>query len=230
MMIKRIILLWLLASTAQADLLDDELDPSPSASPEATSAPDSSIRPVDPDSPAKAVPRQVEPKKGAKSPKVKPTPTSDKKSRVLAPSTNKTARKEKEKKKPVLYQSNGLSGLRDKGTIELLDDVMVSQGTLKLEADQAKILFDEATDEVQTVTADGHIKMFRYDEDSGEQIKAFGDRVIFLNLERKIILEGNARLFRGVHLLRGDRLIYELDTGWIRAEKVEGEFHPEEGK
>jgi len=228
-------------TVAEADLYDDEL-PDPTPTPAPTMSP-VGPQPVDPDSPEKplGVKESPTPKAGTKtgSGATKSGKTDDnvgyvpeprRSSSVLAPSTTKTDKKKKEKKEPVKYQSNGLNGLRTKGTIELLDDVKVTQGTLKMEADEAKIDFDEATDEVTKIVAAGQIKMFRYDEDSGEQIQAFGDRMTFLNSERKVILEGNARLFRGANLLRGQRLIYELDTGWIRAEKVDGELHPDQAK
>ncbi len=35
-------------------------------------------------------------------------------------------------------------------------------------------------------------------------------------------LEGKARLKRGADVLRGSRIVYDIDTGVIKAEKVEG--------
>ena len=54
-----------------------------------------------------------------------------------------------------------------------------------------------------------------------------GAVVIDVGINR-VELEGNARLWRGADLVRGKKIIYEMDTGWIRADRVAGEVHPPE--
>jgi lipopolysaccharide export system protein LptA len=130
----------------------------------------------------------------------------------------------------VHFESKGLRALKEKGTAELIQDVVVTQGTLRLEADQAKIYYDDDVKDVVRVVAEGNIKIFKVDEESGEKIKAFGDRVEFDNKARTVVLEGNARLWRGADLVRGKKITYELDSGWIKADRVAGEVHPPEEK
>jgi hypothetical protein len=43
-------------------------------------------------------------------------------------------------------------------------------------------------------------------------------------------MEGNARLWRGTDLVRGKKIVYEMDTGWIRGDRVAGELHPGDQK
>ena len=58
-----------------------------------------------------------------------------------------------------------------------------------------------------------------------------GTGAIMENLHKynKVILKGNARLWRGPDLVRGKQITYELDTGWIRAERVVGKVQPGDG-
>jgi lipopolysaccharide transport protein LptA len=132
-------------------------------------------------------------------------------------------------KQPVKFESRGLKGLREKGWVELESQVVVTQANLRLEADKAQVFYDEAQKDVQKVAAEGNVKISNIDENTGEKLKAYGDQVVFHNKDRVVILEGNARLWRGEDsVIRGKKIIYELDTGWIRAERVAGELSPQD--
>jgi lipopolysaccharide transport protein LptA len=130
---------------------------------------------------------------------------------------------------PVHFESKGLKGLREKGLVELVDDVVVTQAQFRLEADKAQVFFDEAAHDVVRVVAEGNVKIFNIDEKTGEKLKAYGNQVVFLNKDRRVIMEGNARLWRGEEsVIRGKKITYEMDTGWIRADRVAGELAPSE--
>lgn len=148
---------------------------------------------------------------------------------VLAPKGGAKKKAPSEKsdgQQPVEFQTDGLNGLREKGYVELEKNVVVTQGSMRLEADHAQAYYDEVTRELIKVVCDGNVKMFKTDEDSGEKIKALGDSAVFMNKERKVTVEGNARLWRGNDLVRGKKIVYEMDSGWIRADRVAGEVHP----
>lgn len=146
---------------------------------------------------------------------------------VLPPKGGGSKSDKEAAKLPILFKSNGARGLREKGTFELMEDVVITQGEMKMEAAHALIQGDEKAKDIMKVTADGDVKMFMVDADSGEKVKAFGDRVVFDNKSRTVLLEGNARLWRGADLVRGKTIVYEMDTGWIRADRVAGEVHPD---
>lgn len=234
-------LLLVPAPTAFADLLDEEEEPvaKPPPSPQAQPAPAPAAKPASPSKPATP---QTSPKPAAQpAPAVQPAPPpSSPASRPpgasgasLAPKGNKAGANgpaADDSKQPVHFESKGLRALKEKGTAELIQDVVVTQGTLRLEADKAKIYYDDDVKDVVRVVAEGNIKIFKVDEESGEKIKAFGDRVEFDNKARIVVLEGNARLWRGADLVRGKKITYELDSGWIKADRVAGEVHPPEEK
>ena len=126
---------------------------------------------------------------------------------------------------PVHFQSIGLNGLREKGMVELLQEVVVTQGEMRLESEHAQVIFDEASHEVRKVIADGKVRISGVDENSGDKFKAFGDKAVFLNSERTVVLEGNAKLQRGEDsVIRSRKITYEMNTGWIRADRVAGEM------
>lgn len=133
----------------------------------------------------------------------------------------------KKDKEPVHFESKGLKGLREKGMVELVQDVVVTQADMKMEADHAQVFFDEATHEVQKVIAEGNVKVHGIDENSGEKFRAYGNQAVFLNKDRIVVLEGNAKLWRGEDsVIRSKKITYEMDTGWIKADRVAGELAP----
>lgn len=220
------------ATAARADLLDDDDDPAKTPKPTApaTKGPAPSPTPAPPKSPA----NDKKPSKNSSLPKDEPDtePKKTSSGSVLAPKAG--AKKgpapgqKPDAELPVEFESEGLKGLRDKGYVELEKNVVVTQGTMRVEADRAQAFYDPISKELVKVTAEGNVKMFKTDEATGEKVKAYGDSVLFLNKDRRAILEGNARLWRGADLLRGKKITYELDTGWIYADRVAGELHPQE--
>jgi lipopolysaccharide transport protein LptA len=229
-------LLLVRAPRAFADLLDEEAPVAKPPPPPPSSPAGGEPKPA---SPPKAPTSQTSPKPAARpAPAVQPAPAAPASGPAsngssLAPKGNKAGADgpaADDSKQPVHFESKGLRALKEKGTAELIQDVVVTQGTLRLEADQAKIYYDDDVKDVVRVVAEGNIKIFKVDEESGEKIKAFGDRVEFDNKARTVVLEGNARLWRGADLVRGKKITYELDSGWIKADRVAGEVHPPEEK
>lgn len=204
--------LW--SSFAWADLLDDE----GAASPAGLASPDpaSELKTGMPRAQEKSV--------------AKPRPNTPPRSQPSGPTSVKPPKKAgAQAKEPVHFESKGLKGLREKGLVELVDDVVVTQGKFRLEAEKALVYFDEAAHDVVRVVADGNVKIFNLDEKTGEKLKAYGNQVVFFNKDRRVVMEGNARLWRGEDsVIRGKKITYEMDTGWIRADRVAGELAPTE--
>jgi lipopolysaccharide transport protein LptA len=146
---------------------------------------------------------------------------------IIPPKKPQSKSGKKKDKEPVHFESKGLKGLREKGMVELIQDVVVTQGDMKMEADHAQVFFDEASHEVQKVVAEGNVKIHGIDENSGEKFRAYGNQAVFLNKERTVVLEGNAKLWRGEDsVIRSKKITYEMDTGWIKADRVAGELAP----
>lgn len=130
---------------------------------------------------------------------------------------------------PVHFTSQGLKGLRERGLVELMKDVLVTQGDLRIEADNAQVFFSEESKEVKKIVALGQpVKMSNIDPNTGEKLEAIGNQIEFNNADRVVLLEGNARIKKGNNsTIKGKKITYELDSGWIKADKVAGEISPQ---
>lgn len=227
--ILELLLILFFNGSAMADLLDEEeeapvvtpkpVPEEPEKKPVLKPAPKSTDDGEDDDSNSNSKANPQKP--GEKSPSTKGRPT--------APGVKGAKDDVGAPREPVHFESKGLRGLKEKGTVELIEEVIITQGELRLEADRAKIFYDESQKEVARVLAEGNVKIFNVERSTGEKMKAFSNQVEFLNKNRTVIMEGNARLWRGTQsVIRGKKITYEIDSGWIKGDRVAGELQPEE--
>lgn len=161
-----------------------------------------------------------------------------------APPPAKPAEKKPAKKsaknaprEPIRLKSEGRSTYsRDGGIIHLVKNVVITQGQLRFQANEAKVYLNqnhqsqEEQDNVDRVEVIGDVQIAKFSEDPNEKITAKGDRAFFYNEKRKVVLIGNARFWRGGHLVKGKQISYDLDTGMITVDRAEGVVKPGEGK
>ncbi len=130
---------------------------------------------------------------------------------------------------PIQWQAKGFKGTREGQMIELRKDVVVTQGDVKLTADSANVYFDQ-NKEVNKILASGNVKVARDAALPKDRMTARGNEAIFFNSERKVVLKGKASLIRGGDIVRGKQISYDLNTGWITVDNVEGVVQPGDKK
>jgi len=200
---------------------------------------------------------QLEPKKDQKTPQPKPTakptptatptpdmiPEPEELPRPVTPETRpggKAPEKAKDKKSvkarrdaPIHLQSDGTSTYSRNGSVvHLQKNVVISQDDIRLQCDEARVLFSpdgkkENNNTVQTVEVNGKVNLTRLSKDPAERITAKSDKAIFDNDAQKVTLDGNARLWKDGHLIKGDRIVYEIVSGMIKVDRAQGVVQPE---
>jgi lipopolysaccharide transport protein LptA len=200
---------------------------------------------------------QLEPKKDPKTPPPKPTakptptatpapdmiPEPEELPRPMTPepkSNGKASDKAKDRKTakarrdaPIHLQSEGTSTYSRNGSVvHLQKNVVISQDDIRLQSDEARVLFSpdgkkENNNTVQTVEVNGKVNLTRLSKDPAERITAKSDKAIFDNNAQKVTLDGNARLWKDGHLIKGDRIVYEIVTGMIKVDRAQGVVQPE---
>ena len=127
---------------------------------------------------------------------------------------------------PIKYSSERLAGQKQGGVVVLEENVVVTQADMRIEADKATIHFDQATNEVIDCVAVGNVKFFRRDPETGNPVTADGREAVFNNRDRTVTLKGDPKLVRGGDVVRGRQIIYDLTSGWVKADRVEGVVQP----
>lgn len=221
------------ATLLRADL-DDEETPTVTPAPEPISPPSEKPKPKSDKPGTTTKPTPPAPPAPAKSGSAPIAPGATKKSPASSSNSVKKTRttpgEDEDRKQPVKWKSKGLRATKEKGVMELSEDVVVTQGELQLKANHAKVFYDDKLDEVSKVVVTGNVKINKNSADPKERISGAGNEGVFYNSERKVILRGNAQLIRGDDVLRGKQITYELDTGWISVDNVEGVMQPGDKK
>lgn len=227
-----LLLLGVLCSSApvalRADIIDDinQLEPKKEKKPETKPAVKKSPTPTPtPDMipEPEELPRPIspEPKAGTK-----PSAGAEKsKDSKVAEKTRRDA--------PIHWQSDGTATYSRNGSVvHLQKNVVITQDDVRLQSDEARVLFSpngkkENNNSVQTVELNGKVTVNRFTKDPSERITARSDRAIFENETQKVTLDGNARLLKDGHLIKGDRIVYEIVTGMIKVDRAQGVVQPE---
>ena len=136
------------------------------------------------------------------------------------------ARTKQSKAGIVKFWSRSLSGFRDQGSVILEEDVVVTQDDIRLEADKATIFFESKSHDVKEVHAIGSVKFSRIDPDTRQPIRAEGREAVFSNAKRMVTMKGEPVLHRGDDVVRGKVIYYDLNNGWVKADRVEGVVQP----
>jgi lipopolysaccharide transport protein LptA len=208
----------------QADIIDDinQLEPKPQKTPQPkpTAAPTPTATPT-PD----VIP---EPEDTARPVSPEPRPTGK------APDKAKDKKSVKARRDaPIHLQSDGTSTYSRNGSVvHLQKNVVITQDDIRLQSDEARVLFApegrrESNNTVQTVEVSGKVNLTRLSKDPTERITAKSDKAIFDNDTQKVTLDGNARLWKDGHLIKGDRIVYEIVTGMIKVDRAQGVVQPE---
>ena len=138
---------------------------------------------------------------------------------------------EKPRKAPIKINSSGTSTFdKKKNLIVLNKDVIITQEDLRLESDKAKVFIEKVDGEevVEKAVLLGGVHVSKFDKEDSKMIKARGDTATFYNNKQKVELNGNARLWKGGHLIKGRKIIYDIKTSMISVDEARGVVQPGE--
>lgn len=120
-----------------------------------------------------------------------------------------------DKNKPVNLEADSVTLDDINKTSLYLGNVILTQGTLTLRADQVQARQNDQG--LQSVTAVGRPVAFRQKVDGrDEYLEGYADRIEFDNLKSQLELIGNAKLRRGQDELRGAQISYNANTEFYR--------------
>jgi lipopolysaccharide transport protein LptA len=189
---------------------------------------------------ASPVPSKKEGEKGKKSPPsdskatesgAVPAAGKDKKAKN-GQSSNTTSRPTSSNngKEPIHFKSDGKSSYTKAGDIVYLEkNVLITQGNLTFKADTAKVHLQKGSSEkgnVDWAEFSGAVKISQSSSDPAQDMTANATKAFFHNDKRRVDLIGNAKLWRGGHLIKGKQISYFLDTGMITVDEAQGVVKP----
>lgn len=105
---------------------------------------------------------------------------------------------------------------RRAGTVIYEGNVVLTQGTLKIEADRLLVLRDG--DSLEKAVAEGEPAHYEQQIEVGKPITtAHGNRIDYYTIERRITLRGEAELQQDGNLFSGDLITYDMISETVKA-------------
>jgi lipopolysaccharide export system protein LptA len=111
---------------------------------------------------------------------------------------------------------------RRAGTVVYEGNVILTQGTLKIEADRLMILRNGDT--LEKAVAEGDRARYQQQIEVGKPLTtALGNRIDYYTSERRIIITGDAELEQEGNIFSGERITYDMATETVRADGTTAE-------
>lgn len=123
---------------------------------------------------------------------------------------------------------------RRTGVVIYQGNVILTQGTLKIEADRLEILHEGNV--LKSAVADGKPARYQQQINVGKPVTyANGKRIEYLSDQREVIITGDANLKQGGDQFSGQRLTYDMNAETVKANGgtstvKEGEEKPEDSR
>lgn len=236
--------LLLLTPPAVAEIVDD-FDELETATPGTTKVPEKTLPPIDDPigtSPEKSPKgnkaggksgKATSPSSGKKPNKAKPAGAKPgKKPAVRVVKTAPEAKDKTDRNSPITYKADKVLTFKthkDYSVLDLVKNVFIRQGRLTLSSQRAKVYLRPAKGQanaIDSITIDGNVQVQKSSRVPAERVAARGDRAVFKNSKRTVVLTGNAVVVKGEQVVRGDRIRYDLKSGNITISGAKGTLKP----
>ena len=132
--------------------------------------------------------------------------------------------KQSDKNQPIHVRADTFAGSQDSGKITFTGNFHMDQGSFQADGTQATGYTDpNDTNQWQRVVVNGSPAHFQQTQDSGTLVHGQASTIDYKVSENTVILTGNAQVVQqGRGEFRGDRLVYNTDTGEIEGSPTTG--------
>ncbi len=130
----------------------------------------------------------------------------------------------KESSQPIRIKSDGLEWDYKGHVVTFRGNVIANQEDVTLYSDRMVIYYDETTSEVTQIVAEGAVRIVQLDR------RATGEKAVFHNAEKKIVLTGRPVIRQGKNVVIGEKITILIDRDWVEVERADVTISPEQMK
>jgi len=127
----------------------------------------------------------------------------------------------RESSQPIRIKSDGLEWDYKGHVVTFKGNVVANQEDVTLYSDRLVIYYDEATSELTEIVAEGAVRIVQLDR------RATGEKAVFHNAEKKIVLTGNPVIRQGNNVVIGEKITILMDRDWVEVERADVTISPE---
>ena len=127
----------------------------------------------------------------------------------------------KESSQPIRIKSDGLEWDYKGHVVNFKGNVIANQEDITLYSDRLVMYYDEATNEVTQIVAEGAVRIVQLDR------RAAGEKAVFDNAEKKIVLTGRPVVKQGNNVVIGEKITIFIDRDWVEVDRADVTIAPE---
>lgn len=127
---------------------------------------------------------------------------------------------------PIAWQGDDLEGSLGKGILYLKNNVEIRQDDTLMKSDVAELYSKPGTTTPDRAIAKGRVSILKRPSPLVPEIRAVAEEIEYFVQERKVILKGKPKIWRGKELLQGEIMELALDTGDIRIRSARSVVDP----
>jgi lipopolysaccharide export system protein LptA len=128
----------------------------------------------------------------------------------------------RESSQPIRIKSDALEWDYKGHVVTFKGNVVANQEDVTLYSDRLIIYYDETTSKLNEIVAEGAVRIVQLDR------RATGEKAVFKNAERKIVLTGRPVIRQGKNVVVGDKITILIDRDWVEVERADVTISPEE--
>ncbi len=130
---------------------------------------------------------------------------------------------------PVAYSAQSLEGSLTQGRILLKGNVEIEQADAIMKSDVAEIFSKKGESTPQRALAKGRVSLYKAANATNQELRAVANELEYFIRNRKVILKGKPKIWRGRELLQGEIIEVFLDTNEIKVRGARGVMEPAAG-
>lgn len=127
---------------------------------------------------------------------------------------------------PVNYSAQSLEGSLTQGRILLKGDVEIQQADAVMKAEVAEIFSAKGSSAPQRAVAKGRVSLFKSATAQSAELRAVANELEYFMSNRRVILKGKPKIWRGRELLQGEVIEVFLETSEIKVRGARGVMEP----
>jgi lipopolysaccharide transport protein LptA len=145
------------------------------------------------------------------------------------PAQNNNEEMEHNSSAPVAYSAQSLEGSLTAGRILLKGNVEIEQADAIMKSDVAEIFSKKGESTPQRAVAKGRVSLYKAANATNQELRAVANELEYFIRNRKVILKGKPKIWRGRELLQGEIIEVFLDTNEIKVRGARGVMEPAAG-
>jgi len=127
---------------------------------------------------------------------------------------------------PISIQGDEVSASINQGKTSLTGNVVIQQDDTTMKSDVAEIFSKPGTTTPERAVAKGRVSILKRPNPRVPEIRALAEEIEYFIIERRVILKGKPKIWRGKELVQGEVIEMALDTGDIRIRSARSILDP----